>query len=333
MLHRTHQCPFLSPAYMISMGNQTDLTLGDMVWYFKDCDQVDVIAVYVEGFNDLDGLAFCRAVQAAVLAGKEVVFYKAGRTPEGKAATGSHTASLAGDYMVCESSVSQAGAIVARSFTEFQDLMRLAETLSRKTIRGNRLAAVSGAGFEAVGMADSIQSDDFSLELARCDDHTWQDVAQVLENKGLSTLVTLSNPLDINPAADDEAHALICEVLAKDPNVDAVIMSLDPLSPAMKTLNNSAVPAFDMHQDNSIRQLMTDLVAKIHTPIVTVVDGGRLYNPLRDALMEAGVPVFHVCDQAVAALALYIQGRLRADTIRSSAGLNSLKRRDDGGTP
>ncbi|MCA1784776.1 MAG: acetate--CoA ligase family protein, partial [Desulfobacteraceae bacterium] len=285
MLHRSHQCPFLSPAYMISMGNQTDLTLGDMVWYFTDCDQVDVIAVYAEGFTDLDGLAFCRAVQGAVLAGKEVVFYKAGRTPEGKAATGSHTASLAGDYMVCESCVSQAGAIVARSFTEFQELMLLAETLSRKTIQGNRLAAVSGAGFEAVGMADSIQSDDFSLELARCEDTTWQAVAQVLESKGLSALVTLSNPLDINPAADDQVHAKICEILADDPHVDAVILSLDPLSPAMKTLDSAKLAAFDMHEDNSIRQLIADLVQKTSTPIVTVVDGGRLYDPLRDALL------------------------------------------------
>ena len=31
MLHRSSQCPELAPAYMVSMGNQTDLTLGDMV--------------------------------------------------------------------------------------------------------------------------------------------------------------------------------------------------------------------------------------------------------------------------------------------------------------
>ncbi|MCG8565958.1 MAG: acetate--CoA ligase family protein, partial [Desulfobacterales bacterium] len=151
MLHRSHQYPQLSPAYMISMGNQTDLTLADMVNYFKDSDQVDVIAVYAEGFNDLDGLEFCKAVRQAVLKGKELVFYKAGRTPAGKAATSSHTASLAGDYMVCESCVRQAGAIVARNFSEFQELMFLAESLHRKRVNGNRLAAVSGAGFEAVG--------------------------------------------------------------------------------------------------------------------------------------------------------------------------------------
>jgi acyl-CoA synthetase (NDP forming) len=134
MLHRSHQCPELKPAYMISMGNQTDLTLGDMVKYFKNSDEVDVIAIYAEGFNDGDGLEFCLAVRDAVRGGKEVIFYKAGRTPEGKAATSGHTASLAGDYMVCESCVRQAGAMVARTFSEFQELFFMAETQSGKAI-------------------------------------------------------------------------------------------------------------------------------------------------------------------------------------------------------
>ncbi|WP_022665099.1 acetate--CoA ligase family protein [Desulfospira joergensenii] len=315
MLLRTHQRPELAPAYMISMGNQTDLTLGDMIHYFKDSDQVDVIAVYAEGFKDLDGLEFCRGVRQAVLAGKEVVFYKAGRTPEGKAATGSHTASLAGDYMVCESCVSQAGAVVARNFTEFQDLMLLAETLGRKQIRGRRLAAVSGAGFEAVGMADSIQSDDFQMELAEFGGKTRERIAKVLEAKGLEDLVTLANPLDINPGADDLTHAEITGILVRDPNVDAVVLSLDPMSPAMKTLEKSR--GYDMNHENGILNLITDLAQRSLIPIVTVVDGGRLYDPLRDGVMARGVPVFTTCDRAVAALSLHIQGRLRAHAIRS----------------
>jgi acyl-CoA synthetase (NDP forming) len=323
MLHRSHQCPELRPAYMISMGNQTDLTLGDMVHYFKNSDRVDVIAVYAEGFNDLDGLEFCLAVKQAVLAGKEVVFYKAGRTLEGKAATSSHTASLAGDYMVCESCVSQAGAIVARNFSEFQELMLLAETLSRKPIRGNRLAAVSGAGFEAVGMADSIQSDDFTMELARFEPDTCDAIETILAAKGLASFVTLSNPLDINPAADDEAHAKITQILANDSNVDAVVVSLDPLSPAMQTLDKTTIKGFDMHGPDSILHRMDSLVKDTATPIVTVVDGGRLYDPLRDALMDKGIPVFTVCDKAIAALSLYVQGRLRADAIRSGGGVDT----------
>jgi hypothetical protein len=49
-----------------------------------------------------------------------------------------------------------------------------------------------------------------------------------------------------------------------------------------------------------------------------VVDGGRLYDPLRDALTAHNVPVFTVCDKAIAALSIYIKGRLNADNIRSN---------------
>ena len=320
MLHRSSQCPELVPAYMISMGNQTDLTLGDMVDYFKDSDQVDVVAVYAEGFSDLDGLAFCRAVREAVMAGKEVVFYKAGRTPEGKSATSGHTASLAGDFMVCESCVCQAGAIVAQNFNQFQDLFLLAETLYDKKIRGNRLAAVSGAGFEAVGMADSIQSDDYSMQLAPFAPETVNKIAAVLREKRLDALVGIVNPLDINPAADDDAHARIAAILAADPGVDAVVLGLDPLSPAMHTLAETDIPAFDLHAAGSIARLLPEVARHSDKPIIGVIDGGRLYDPLRDALMAEGVPVFPVCDRAVSALAQYIQARLYADLLRGGLG-------------
>jgi acyl-CoA synthetase (NDP forming) len=320
MLHRSSQCPELAPAYMISMGNQTDLTLGDMVSYFKDSDQVDVIAVYAEGFCDLDGLAFCRAVRGAVMAGKEVVFYKAGRTPEGKSATSGHTASLAGDFMVCESCVRQAGAIVAQNFNQFQDLFLLAETLHGKKIRGNRLAAVSGAGFEAVGMADSIHSDDYAMQLAPFAPDTVDKIAGVLREKKLDALVGIVNPLDINPAADDDAHARIAAILAADRGVDAVVLGLDPLSPAMHTLADTQNSAFDLHAQGSIARLLPEVARQSDKPVIGVIDGGRLYDPLRDALMASGVPVFPVCDRAVAALAQYIQARLHADMLRGGLG-------------
>ncbi|MBF0377581.1 MAG: acetate--CoA ligase family protein [Desulfamplus sp.] len=321
MLHRTHQFPQLRPAYMISMGNQTDLTLGDMVHYFKNSDNVDVIAIYAEGFNDLDGLELCKAIHHAVLSGKEVIFYKAGRTPEGKAATSGHTASLAGDYMVCENCVRQAGAIVARNFTEFQELFSLAENLNKKIIKGNRLAAVSSAGFEAVGMADSIQSDDFTMELARFEDKTKIRIKEILDNKKLNAFVTIANPLDINPAADDEAHAQITAALAEDANVDAIVLSIAPLSPSIKTLDNRQFPIYDMNAEDSILHRVINLVAQTEKPIIAVVDGGVLYEPLRSSLMDNGISVFTVCDRAIAAISLYIQGRLAADAIRGGHGI------------
>lgn len=55
---RMSRFPDLNPEYLVSIGNQTDLTLGDFMEYFSTADNIDVIGVYAEGFNDLDGEVF-----------------------------------------------------------------------------------------------------------------------------------------------------------------------------------------------------------------------------------------------------------------------------------
>lgn len=316
LLNRFSQSPEMRPAYLISMGNQTDLSLGDMMRYFKDSDKVDVIAVYAEGFQDQDGLAFATAVREAVLTGKQVVFYKAGRTPEGKNATSGHTASLAGDYMVCQNCIRQSGAIIARNFTEFQDLVLLAEAFSKSEIRGKRLGAVSGAGFEAVGMADSIHSDEYSMELGRYAESTREAMRELLLAKGLDKLVPVASPLDINPGADDEVHARMADLLLTDENIDAVVIGLDPHSPATHTLAHTDKDAFRMDHPQGILALLAEVRSRATKPLVAVVDGGTQFDPLRAALCERGIPVFPVCDRAISALSLYMEARLAAETLR-----------------
>ena len=312
LLNRFSQAPEMNPAYLISMGNQTDLTLGDMMRFFTESDAADVIAVYAEGFKELDGLAFAKAVHNAVSKGRQVIFYKAGRTPEGKSATSGHTASLAGDYMVCESAIRQAGAIIARNFTEFQDLILLAEAFKHTVIQGKRLGVVSGAGFEAVGMADSIHADDFSMSLGHFSDTTREAVQQVIQEHHLERLVTVSNPLDINPGADDTVHARMAEILLQDEGIDAVIIGLDPLSPATHTLNGGDVPAYDMNVPGTMLDLMEHVRKGSNKPLVAVVDGGAQFTPFREALRHRGIPVFQVCDRAIATLSIYMEARLAA---------------------
>lgn len=318
MITRTSKLPGLDPAYMISIGNQTDLTAGDLVERIGALSEIDVIAIYMEGFNDMDGLRFCRAVRAAVLAGKVVLFYKAGRTPEGKSATSGHTASLAGDYAVCESCVQQAGAMVAQNFTQFEDLYLLATQFHHKRIRGKRLAAVSGAGFEAVGMADNIQGEDFAMEMARFTPKTVKRLETLINDHRLGSLVDVKNPMDINPAANDALHARITETLSEDPSVDGIVIGLDPLSPAMQTLPYGMRGEESLDSAESIATLMGGLMERVEKPVIGVVDGGRLYDPLVDSLEEGGLPVFRSSDRAVAALAKYIEGRLHGARLRST---------------
>jgi acyl-CoA synthetase (NDP forming) len=321
MITRLSKRPELDPAYMISVGNQNDLTLGDFLHYFKNNPHIEVIGIYAEGFKDLDGLSFSLAVREAVLSGKDVIFYKAGRTPEGKTATSGHTASLAGDYMVCESCVRQAGGIVAQTFPQFEDLLMLAQRLHSKRITGNRLAALSGAGFESVGMADNIQADDYSLKMASFSSQTVAELQGILKAKHLDRLVEVKNPLDINPSSDDETHVLAVRHLCQDPAVDAVVVGLDPLSPAMRTLKECETRRYNFDDPGSIAMALPELVADLDKPVVGVVDGGRLYDPLVDTLMGKGMAVFRSSDRAVWAMAMYIEGRLYAEKMK--AGLST----------
>ena len=310
LLNRFSQAPEMSPAYLISMGNQTDLTLGDMMRHFISSDEADVIAVYAEGFKDLDGLRFAQAVREAVRNGKQVIFYKAGRTPEGKNATSGHTASLAGDYMVCENCIRQAGAIMARNFTEFQELILLAEAFRNDAVNGKRLGAVSGAGFEAVGMADSIQSDEYSMSLGAYAESTRSAMQSCINEKHLDKLVTIANPLDINPGADDEVHAHMAELMLNDEGIDAVVIGLDPHSPVTHTLAETDVEAFRMDAPGGILERLSAVRERFRKPLVAVVDGGAQFEPFRNALRERNIPVFPVCDRAIATLSLYMEARL-----------------------
>lgn len=316
MITRLSRRPELNPSYMISVGNQNDLTLGDMLNYLKDSADIEVIAVYAEGFRDLDGLGFAGAVRQAVLSGKDVIFYKAGRTPEGKTATSGHTASLAGDYMVCESCVSQAGGIVAHTFFEFENLLMLSQALHGRRVNGNRLAAVSGAGFEAVSMADNIQSDTFAMQMAQFCAPTRKKLQQMLSEKGLDRLAEVKNPLDITPGADDDAHVQAVRHLAEDPGVDAIVVGLDPLSPAMRTLAGEGGEQYAMEDERSIASQMPRLVSGTDKPVVGVVDGGDAYKPLIYRLISDGMAVFSSSDSAVQVLAMYIEGRLYAERLR-----------------
>ena len=309
-----------APLYTITVGNQMDLTIGDLVNYLVDVPRVDVIAVYAEGFTDMDGLHLCRGVRRAVEKGKAVVFYKAGRTPEGKIATAGHTASVAGDYMVCESCVTQAGAVVADSLSQFEGLLMLASRLHAKKLIGNRLAAVSGAGFEAVGMADYLKGDDYSLSMAHLTPPTIERIRKIFEQHRLDTLVDVKNPIDINPAADDHVHTRVVEALSTDPNVDSLIVGLDPFSPAVQTLPEGMRDNENLSAPESIVTRMPQVARQCEKPIIGVVDAGRHYEPMAAALEKAGLPVFRTCDMAVVTLAKYTRYRLALETLRHPAG-------------
>ena len=157
MLSRISKLDRIEPIYAISFGNQLDLRVSDYVNYLKGEPDVRIFAVYMEGFKPGDGFLLAKAVRE-VLAdpGRSVVVYKGGRSAEGRKATSSHTASVAGEYGVCRAVLENAGAFVADTIFEFENILIALDTLDGRPVRGNRVGLISNAGFESVAMSDSL---------------------------------------------------------------------------------------------------------------------------------------------------------------------------------
>ncbi|MCG8565238.1 MAG: CoA-binding protein, partial [Desulfobacterales bacterium] len=307
------------PAYNITVGNQMDLTIGDFITYLARAEDVGIIAVYVEGFKDLDGLHACRGIRMAVENGKEVIVYKSGRTPEGKTATSGHTASVAGDYMVCTSCLGQAGALVTESHEEFDGLVNLAIHLNGKAVQGSRIAGISPAGFETVGIADSLQTEDSCLELARFSPETQGAISQLFDQCGLSEIMDIRNPLDLTPGAPDPVYTGVLDALAADDGVDALVTSVGSLAPATSATPDPDNPMGFLAGPESLVKTLPGLIEASPKPVVVFNDAGIPHQPINQALRGAGIPVFNSCSQAMGLLARYTAYRLRVAELKRRA--------------
>lgn len=296
----------LNPKYLVTCGNQMDVTIGDYLERLAEDREIELFAVYVEGFKPLDGEKTLRACKRIVDSGRSVVFYRAGRTAAGAAASASHTASIAGDYPVTKALMAGVGAVVAESLDEFDDALTTFSLLRGKKASGRRLGAMSSAGFECVAFADNLGS----LELARFSPETTPRLEKVFAKARISEIVDVHNPIDLTPMADDEAYEESFRAVLADPGVDCGVVGIVPLSAMINTL--AASPSShkeDVTRDDSLAGRYGRLIKETEKPWVAVVDAGDLYDPLARELLARGVPTFRSADSALKMLNLWVAAR------------------------
>jgi acyl-CoA synthetase (NDP forming) len=291
----------IEPRYVVSIGNQIDLTVGDYMRFLEPDPEIEIFAFYVEGFQPGDGREWLEAASRAVRRGKTVILYRAGRTSEGAKASASHTAAIAGDFVVTRELARNAGIVVADSLEDFEDLVRLFVLMGRRRAKENRLGAVSNAGFEAVGIADNLGE----LTLATFAEATLAKVGEELERCRLERIVTLANPLDINPLMGDEAFAAVAEAVIGDEGVDLGVVGCVPLTGALQTLPPGEGHDEDIYNEHSVVSRLVYLWNESAKPWVAVVDSGRLYDPMARRLEECGVPTFRSVDRAMRLLGVW----------------------------
>ena len=111
-------------AYIVSVGNETVLSIADYLEWMIEQDDVRVVLLFIEGLRD--GARLLQLIHRARLRGIRVVALKTGNSAAGQKAAASHTGKIASPYAVYRDLLEEAGAVQVQSLT---DLIEAAEVL------------------------------------------------------------------------------------------------------------------------------------------------------------------------------------------------------------
>ena len=130
---------------IVGLGNKSDLDEDDLLTYFEQDDNTQVIAMHCEDLKD--GRSFAQ-VASRVSKKKPVVMLKAGRTALGARAAASHTGALAGNDKIYDDVLRQCGVIRAKSLNDLLQFARGLQVLP--TPKGENIIIITGAGGSGV---------------------------------------------------------------------------------------------------------------------------------------------------------------------------------------
>ena len=277
-------------------GNKCDVNETDILPYLADDESTNVICMHLEDIKD--GQRFRRAAEAAA-ARKPVLVLKPGRSEAGARAASSHTGSLAGNDLVYENAMRQAGVIRLKTWRDYWEIPR---TLSMQPLpAGNRIAIVTATGGAGVILIDA------AAEAGLAPAAFAPATRRLLE--AMSPRLA-HNPVDVGPmmSVRDDPFNIYLDVvpaILSDPNVDCLTMVCHLGQPIVEVLTRLAPE-----------------IARRGKPVTTFGYGLDLADMQESARrVEAlGLPAYLDLESAVKALGVaaayarhraWLEGRLR----------------------
>ena len=189
---------------IVSIGDQLDVDIADMLDYFALDHKTRAILLYVEAIKD--ARKFMSAARAAARV-KPVVVVKSGRMAQGAKAAATHTGALAGSDAVYDAAFRRAGIL---RVSDLRELFDCAETLGRvKSPPGKRLAILTNGGGIGVLAVDRL------VELGGIPATISPATREKLDTV-LPPTWSGSNPVDIVGDAGPERYAAALEALLAD---------------------------------------------------------------------------------------------------------------------
>ena len=196
---------------IVGLGNKSDLDEDDLLTFFEQDDNTDVIAMHAEDLKD--GRSFAE-VAKRVSKKKPVVMLKAGRTQLGARAAASHTGALAGNDKVYDDILRASGVIRAYNLNDMLQFSRGLPVLPAPT--GENIVIITGAGGSGVLLADAVVDHGLSLMKFPTDlDEAFKEFippfgasGNPVDITGGEPPITYENTIRLG-LRDDRVHALI----------------------------------------------------------------------------------------------------------------------------
>ena len=264
---------------MVSLGNEADVGMADMVAAFADDPAVRTILLYVEQLRDIEG--FRDAVARARANDTAVIMLKVGRSAAGVRSAQSHTGAMAGSYDVFRDLMRPIGVQVVERIDDLVDAARIRQRLPR--LGGRRVLVVSPSGGECGYVADLAE--DAGLELPELSPALAASLAQTMR------FGSPGNPLDLTGQiiGDQELLGNVFAAIADAGEHDAVVVAL---------------PTWGEFDSKRLTPTIVEATRGSRIPmIVTAWESHGLTEWRDEHLRESGVVVFSDADRAVRALA------------------------------
>jgi acyl-CoA synthetase (NDP forming) len=203
---------------MVSLGNQGDVTLAEMIQALVEDPRTDVITVFQEGVQN--GKALVMGFRQALVAGKPIILLKTGRTERGMAAAATHTAALAGEDRVFKAICEQFGVILVEDINPMMATAQLAAAFGRTMAGPPRVGFISQSGGMGSLTADWIERTALSAPPL-----PETLIAKLFEMGTLPEYAVLLNPADVRGASVRAAATRqTLRAFLDEPEFDLIVM-------------------------------------------------------------------------------------------------------------
>ena len=200
----------------VSVGNKADVSGNDLLHYWEDDPDTDLVLLYLESFGNPRKFA---RITRRVGRSKPIVAVKSGRSQAGARATSSHTGALiAASDVTVDALFRQAGVIRTDTLSEMFDVASL--LANQPVPAGRRVGIVTNAGGPGILCADACEAE--GLVVPPLPDDARAALAGFLPSDA-----SLANPVDMIASASGEDFRRTIGIVGRA-GVDALVAIFIP---------------------------------------------------------------------------------------------------------